>query len=127
MSKIKENLITLKETEDYINKQNESFAQLTKKQKLDKLLFELPPLSINKIIKSIKEGEKIKDLPEYSTLSELAYILDKKSLLKLCEYFGGITMTIPTIEDLENLTKSLLLNFSLILSVVFFKSINIII
>ena len=52
---------------------------------------------------------KIKDLPEYSTLSELAYILDKKSLLKLCEYFGGITMNIPTIEDLENLTKSLLL------------------
>lgn len=77
MSKIKENLITLKEMDIWTL-----------------LLFAL---------------YKIKDLPEYSTLSELAYILDKKSLLKLCEYFGGITMTIPTIEDLENLTKSLLL------------------
>lgn len=52
---------------------------------------------------------KIKDLPEYSAISELAYVLDKKSMLKLCEYFGGLTLTIPTIDDLENLTKALLL------------------
>jgi hypothetical protein len=34
-------------------------------------------------------------------LSELAYILDEKNLLSLCEYFGGMTLTIPTIEELE--------------------------
>ncbi len=38
---------------------------------------------------------------EYSSLSELAYILDEKNLLNLCEYFGGTTITIPKIEELE--------------------------
>ena len=38
---------------------------------------------------------------EYSALSELAYIWDEKNLLSLCEYFGGTTITIPKIEDLE--------------------------
>ena len=38
---------------------------------------------------------------EYSALSELAYILDEKNLLNLCEYFGGMTITIPKIEELE--------------------------
>ena len=38
---------------------------------------------------------------EYSSLSELAYILDEKNLLSLCEYYGGTTITIPKIEDLE--------------------------
>lgn len=52
---------------------------------------------------------KIKDIPEYSTLSELVYILDKDSLLKLCEYYGGLTIKIPTIEDLEGLVYSLVL------------------
>lgn len=46
---------------------------------------------------------------EYSSLSELAYVLDKESLLNLCEYFGGQTITIPTIDDIENLTYALLL------------------
>ena len=52
---------------------------------------------------------KIKDVQEYSTLSELAYVLDKDNLLKLCEYFGGITLTIPTIDELEILIYSLVL------------------
>jgi len=52
---------------------------------------------------------KIKDIPEYSGISELAYILDRKNLLKLCEYFGGTTITIPTIEELEILVYGLLL------------------
>lgn len=38
---------------------------------------------------------------EYSGLSELAYILDEKNLLNLLEYFGGMTITIPKIEELE--------------------------
>ena len=44
---------------------------------------------------------KCRDSNEYSALSELAYILDEKNLLNLCEYFGGLTITIPTIEELE--------------------------
>ena len=38
---------------------------------------------------------------EYSSLSELAYILDEKNLLSLLEYFGGTTITIPRIDELE--------------------------
>lgn len=52
---------------------------------------------------------KIRDVKEYSTISELAYILDKETLLNLCEYFGGITIRIPTIEELNSLVNSLLL------------------
>lgn len=52
---------------------------------------------------------KFSNIKEYSTLSELAYILDKDSLLKLCEYFGGTTITIPTIDDIEILIYSLLI------------------
>lgn len=42
-----------------------------------------------------------KNINEYSALSELAYILDEKNLLNLLEYFGGMTITLPKIEDLE--------------------------
>lgn len=52
---------------------------------------------------------KIKELPEYSTLSELVYILDKDNLLKFCEYFGGTTLTVPTIEELQLSLFALLL------------------
>ncbi len=52
---------------------------------------------------------KLKDIKEYSTLSELAYILDKESLLKLCQYFGGLTIKIPTISELETLVYALVL------------------
>lgn len=52
---------------------------------------------------------KIKDLPEYSVLSHLVYVLDKENLLKLCEYFGGMTITIPTIDDLQLMLYALML------------------
>lgn len=52
---------------------------------------------------------KLKDIPEYSTISELAYILDKDSLLSLCEYFGGLTIRIPTVDELESIINSLLM------------------
>lgn len=52
---------------------------------------------------------KLRDIPEYSSLSELVYILDKDSLLKLCEYFGGLTLKIPTIDELESIIYSLVL------------------
>lgn len=52
---------------------------------------------------------KIQDVEEYSVLSELVYVLDKQNLLNLCEYFGGLTIKIPTIDDLETILHSLLL------------------
>lgn len=48
-------------------------------------------------------------IPEYSTLSELVYILDKNHLLKLCEYFGGQTIKVPTIDQLEETILGMLL------------------
>ena len=52
---------------------------------------------------------KLKDVPEYSAISELSYVLDKENLLKFCEFFGGTTITVPTINELEDLVYSLLL------------------
>lgn len=52
---------------------------------------------------------RLREIPEYSTLSELVYILDEKSMVKLCEYFGGLTIQIPTIEELESIVYSLLI------------------
>ena len=49
------------------------------------------------------------DIPEYSSLSQLSYVLDQNNLLNLCEYFGGQTITIPTIQEIESLVYSLLL------------------
>ena len=52
---------------------------------------------------------KLKDIPEYSAISELAFVLDKTNLLRLCEYFGGLTLRIPTVDELEEIVQSLLL------------------
>lgn len=52
---------------------------------------------------------KMTDHPEYSSLSQLAYVLDRENLLNLCEYFGGQTLKIPTMKELESLIYSLLL------------------
>lgn len=52
---------------------------------------------------------KIREVPEYSGISELAYVLDKKNFLSLCEYFGGLTIKIPTIDEMEILLYGLLL------------------
>lgn len=49
------------------------------------------------------------DNPNYSTLAELPYILDKKSLNNLLTYYGGMTITIPTLRDLRLLVKTLML------------------
>ena len=51
----------------------------------------------------------LKDDAKYSSLSQLAYVLDFKNMLNLCEYFGGLTVTIPTIEELETVTYALTL------------------
>ena len=52
---------------------------------------------------------KVRDIPDYAALSELAYLLDKDSLLVLCEYYGGLTIRIPTISELEDMVKALLM------------------
>jgi len=52
---------------------------------------------------------KLNTTNEYSSLSELAYVLDEKNFLKLCEYFGGTTITIPTIGQLQELIQGMLL------------------
>lgn len=52
---------------------------------------------------------KLREDKEYSTLSELAYILEKNDFLNICEYFGGLTIKIPTIDELKNLIRLLVL------------------
>ena len=52
---------------------------------------------------------KATEIPEYSSLSQLAYILDKDNLLKLCEFYGGLTIKIPTVAELEQLLYGLLM------------------
>lgn len=49
------------------------------------------------------------EVPEYSSLSQLAYVLDQKNLLNFCQYFGGQTITVPTVKQLEDLVYALLL------------------
>lgn len=49
------------------------------------------------------------NVPEYSALSELAYVLDEKNLLKFCEYFGGQTIKVPTVDQLEETLYGMLL------------------
>lgn len=52
---------------------------------------------------------KMKEIPEYSVLSELCYVLDGDNLMKFLSYFGGMTITIPTKEEFELLVQALLL------------------
>lgn len=52
---------------------------------------------------------KLKEIPEYSSLSELAYVLDGKHLFNFLEYFGGTTITIPTLAEFKVVVEALLL------------------
>ena len=51
----------------------------------------------------------LKKVPKYSILSELPYLVDRESLENICTYFGGKTITIPTIDELKSTMKILLL------------------
>jgi hypothetical protein len=51
---------------------------------------------------------KLKDVKEYSTLSELAYSLDKESLFNFLSVFGGLTIKIPTVKELQEVVYGLL-------------------
>ena len=52
---------------------------------------------------------KLKDTPEYSTLSELCYVLEGDNLTKFLSYFGGMTIKVPTLRDIRLLLQGLLL------------------
>lgn len=42
----------------------------------------------------------LEDTPEFANLPELFSLIGAKSLIKLCKYAGGETITIPTLEQL---------------------------
>lgn len=52
---------------------------------------------------------KMRDVPEYSALSELAYVLDGRNLSKLMTYYGGMTIKIPTNREFRLMIEALTL------------------
>ena len=52
---------------------------------------------------------RLQQVPETSVLSQLVYLLDEESLVKLLKYFGGQTVTFPTVEELRLLIHTLTL------------------
>lgn len=52
---------------------------------------------------------KMKDIPDYLTLTEMCYILDGDNLNKFLTYFGGMTVTVPRKEQLGLVIKALCL------------------
>ena len=52
---------------------------------------------------------QLKKDPKYATLSEMIYVVDKESLLNMCKQFGGMTIRIPTLDDLNLMVNALLL------------------
>lgn len=56
---------------------------------------------------------KLTDDPKYSSVSELVYLLDKKSLFNLLDYYGGMTIKIPTRDELMNVINALILYYRL--------------
>lgn len=76
-------------------------------------------MTIDKSIEELKVNDtislilftvfKLRDLPEYATLSELAYLLDNNSLINLLKYYGGMTIKIPTLRELRLIINVLLM------------------
>lgn len=50
---------------------------------------------------------KLHEDPNYSTLSQLAFLLDKESLIKLLKLYGGTTIKVPTIDEFQLLLNAL--------------------
>lgn len=50
---------------------------------------------------------RLKEIPEYSTLGELVYILDNENFIKLLNYYGGKTIRIPTVQELSSVLNAL--------------------
>lgn len=52
---------------------------------------------------------EMKNIDQYKVISELPYIFDKKTLLKFLNYYGGMTIRIPTISEFKLVINTLLL------------------
>ena len=52
---------------------------------------------------------KLYDDKEYSTLSELVYVLDKTNLYNFLSMYGGMTIKVPKLTDLQKMLDALLL------------------
>lgn len=74
-------------------------------------------ITVNKKINSLKTKDvysilmfllfRAEEIPEYAVLSRLAYVMNKEVLLTLCELFGGMTIKIPTMDELEKLLTAM--------------------
>lgn len=51
---------------------------------------------------------KLKDVPEYSIISELPYILDSDSFIRFLNYYGGKTIKVPTVDEFNRIVDSIL-------------------
>lgn len=52
---------------------------------------------------------ELRKIEEYRVLSELSYILDNQSIINFLDYYGGMTIKIPTKEDFRLIINALLL------------------
>ena len=52
---------------------------------------------------------KLKDNPQYATLSELVYVLDKDSLFDFLSVFEGLTIKVPKLSELQEVVYGLML------------------
>lgn len=52
---------------------------------------------------------KMRDNPQFLPMSELIYAMDKENFLRLVETFGGATIRIPTIDEVETTILALLI------------------
>ena len=52
---------------------------------------------------------KLKNVPEYQGLCELSYILDNNSLVNFLDYYGGMTIKVPTKAEFREMVDALLI------------------
>lgn len=52
---------------------------------------------------------KMKDVPDYATLSAMCNIVDSRSLTRLLTYFAGKTVTFPTAAEMKTMADVLLI------------------
>ena len=77
-----------------VTKITESLNNLNKKDIYSLLLFTL---------------YQLKNDPKFSVLSEMCYLLNSEDLLKMLNYFGGMTIRIPTLREMRLLVQALLI------------------
>lgn len=51
---------------------------------------------------------RLKNISEYSILSELIYILDEDSFARFLSYFEGQTIKVPKIQELKDIVNTLI-------------------